>query len=319
MNGVPVERQSQKNQNMGATTGPDRNENIPAGIGLMVLGMLLFSINDALGKWLVATYAVTQILLLRSAAALVVMSPVLGRRGVDEAMRMPRPVLQAVRVFAATAETACFYGAVTVLPLADAFTYYLAGPIYVTVIAAVVLKEQVGWRRWIAVLIGFAGVIIALQPGAGEFGWPVAIAIIGSLLYAILMIVTRVLRGTSSAVLASTQMLGGLLFGLIAMPVDWVPLASVTDAVLLSTVGVVAVIAIVCVNRSLTLAPASAVIPFQYTLIVWAVIFGYFVFGDIPTMPTLTGAALIVGAGLFIFFREQKVKAAAPPEVMTGP
>lgn len=307
---------------MGAETGRighDRNENIPAGIGLMVLGMLLFSINDALGKWLVATYAVTQILLMRSAAALVVMTPVLGRRGLDEAWRMPRPVLQALRVFTATAETACFYAAVTVLPLADAFTYYLAGPIYVTVIAAVVLKEQVGWRRWVAVSIGFAGVVIALQPGLGTFSWHAIIAVIGSLLYAVLMIVTRVLRGTSSSVLASTQMLGGLLFGLIAMPVDWVPLASVSDGVLLATLGVVAVVAIVCVNRSLTLAPASAVVPFQYTLIVWAVILGYFVFGDIPTLPTLSGAALIIGAGLFIFFREQKVKTAGSTDVMTGP
>ena len=291
---------------------------------MMVLGMFLFSVNDALGKWLVATYAVTQILLVRSAAALVVMAPVMGREGLKESWNLPQPVLQAIRVFTATAETACFYAAVTVLPLADAFTYYLAGPIYVTVIAAVVLKERVGWRRWLAVGVGFAGVVIALQPGAGGFNLYVLIAIVGSLLYAALMIVTRVLRQSSPTTMASTQMLGGLLFGLIAMPVDWVPLASVTDGVLLATVGVVAVTAIICVNRSLRLAPASAVVPFQYTLIVWAVIFGYFVFGDVPDWTTLLGAALIIAAGLFIFFREQKAgvehkSASAEGEVVTGP
>lgn len=299
-------------------------ENIPAGIALMAFGMFLFSINDALGKWLVATYAVTQILLVRSAAALVVMAPVMGRQGVRESWNLPQPVLQAIRVFTATAETACFYASVTVLPLADAFTYYLAGPIYVTVIAAVFLKERVGWRRWLAVCVGFAGVIIALQPGTGSFNIYVLVAILGSLLYAILMIVTRVLRDSSPTAMAGTQMLGGLLFGLIALPMDWVPLASFTDGVLLATVGVVAVIAIVCVNRSLSLAPASAVVPFQYTLIVWAAIFGYLIFDDIPTWPTIIGAALIVAAGLFIFFREQKTGArhevsSAEGEVVTGP
>ncbi|SDB04944.1 EamA domain-containing membrane protein RarD [Bauldia litoralis] len=306
---------------MATAPGPatsNQGENIPLGIGLMVLGMFLFSVNDALGKWLVATYAVTQLLLVRSAAALAVITPVLGRRGIVELGRMPRPVLQAVRIFVATAETACFYFAVTVLPLADAFTYYLAGPIYVTVLAVIFLKEKVGWRRWAAVLVGFIGVVIALQPGAGAFGWYALIAFVGSLFYAVLMIMTRVLRGMSPTVMATSQMWGGLLFGVLAAPVDWVPIASVKDGLLLALVGVVAVVAIVCVNRSLRLAPASAVVPYQYTLIVWAVVFGYFVFDNLPSVPTMVGALLIVGSGLFIFFREQKV-AKVEPDVVTGP
>ncbi len=294
-------------------------ENIAAGIGLMVLGMFIFSINDALGKWLAATYAVGQILLFRGVAASVVLVPVLGRRGFAEAMRLPRPVLQALRVFFATAEGVCFYAAVSLLPLADAVIYYLAGPIYVTLLAAVFLKERVGWRRWTAVLVGFGGVLLALQPGAGVFGWHALIAFLGSVLYALLMITTRALRGTSETVMAAWQIWAGLLFGVIAAPGHWIPLAGPSDALLLGLLGVTALVAIVCVNRSLRLAPASVVVPYQYTLIVWATIFGYVVFGDLPDTLTVVGAAIIVAAGLFIFFREQKVTGETQPEVVTGP
>ncbi|MCB1489671.1 MAG: DMT family transporter [Bauldia sp.] len=293
-------------------------ENIPLGIGLMVLGMFLFSINDVLGKWMIATYAVAQLILLRSIGAVVVMSPVLGKAGTAEMLRMPRPVLQALRILLATTESVCFYTSVMVLPLADAFTYYLAGPIYVTVMAVIFLGEKVGWRRWLAVLVGFAGVVIALQPGAGTFGWYALFALIASLCYAALMILTRMLRGTPPTVMAASQMWGGLLFGVLAAPVDWVPLASVADALLLALIGVVAVVAVVMVNRSLKLAPASVVVPYQYTLIVWAVVFGYIVFGDVPTLSTMIGALLIIGSGLFIFFREQRV-AKVKPDVVTGP
>ncbi|MCB1496226.1 MAG: DMT family transporter [Bauldia sp.] len=303
-----------------ASTRIDRthDENIPLGIGLMVLGMFMFSVNDVLGKWMVATYAVAQLMLLRSVGAVMVMTPVLGRPGHAEMLRMPRPLLQALRVVLATAESLCFYTAVVVLPLADAFTYYLAGPIYVTVLAVIFLGEKVGWRRWLAVLVGFVGVVIALQPGAGAFGWHALIAFAGSLFYAALMILTRVLRGTSPTVMAASQVWGGVLFGALAAPVDWVPLASVGDALLLALIGVIAVTAIVMVNRSLKLAPASVVVPYQYTLILWAVVFGYFVFGGIPTLPTMIGALLIVASGLFIFFRENKVTK-VEPDVVTGP
>ena len=145
--------------------GSSAQENIAAGIGLMILGMFIFSINDALGKWL-ATYTVAVLLLFRSFAASVVLVPVLRTSGLRQAMWMPRPWLECLRMFLATAETMCFYWAVSVLPLADAMTYYLAGPIYVTVMAALFLGEPVRWRRGLAVIVGFVGVVVALQPSA---------------------------------------------------------------------------------------------------------------------------------------------------------
>ena len=298
-----------------------RSENIAAGIGLMVLGMFIFSLNDALGKWLAATYTVAQILLFRSLAASVVLVPVLRGERFRQAMWMPRPWLEVLRLLFAVGETICFYAAVAVLPLADAVTYYLAGPIYVTLIAAVFLGEKVGWRRWTAVVVGFGGVLLALQPSSGVFGWYALIAFTGSLCYAMLMIVTRVLRDTAPAtVMSAWQIWTGLLFGVGTAWFHWAPIERTGDILLLGLLGVVALGAIVCVNRSLAMAPASVVVPYQYTMIVWAIIFGYVFFDELPEVATLAGAAIIIGAGLFIFFREQKVaRGQAAEDFQPGP
>jgi drug/metabolite transporter (DMT)-like permease len=277
-----------------------------AGIGLMLLAVLMFSLNDVLGKWLVATYSVGQVLLFRSLAALVVLAPLVASAGPATIVRVERPWLQGLRVLLSTGEVACFYLAVTVLPLADTMTYYQAGPIYVTLLAALILKERVGWRRWTAVAVGFIGVLIALQPTSAAFGWPALVALGASTLFALLMIVTRTLRGTPNLTMVAWQFAAALVCGLIWAPFQWVPFNGY-DLVLIGLVGVVGMAAMACVNRSLKLAPASVVVPYQYTMIVWAVIFGYLVFGDVPSWPVVTGAAIIIAAGLYIFFREQRL------------
>src|SRR6266567_253041 len=222
-----------------SSASPDRSANSTlAGIGLMLAGIALFSVNDALGKWLVASYSVGELLLVRSAAGLILLAPFIRQAGVDAFTAAPLPGLQVVRVILSTLEVAMFFCAVSYLPLVDTVTFYLAGPIYVTALSVILLGEKVGWRRWAAVLFGFAGVVLALRPSAASFTLP-------------------------------------------------------------------ALVALACVNRSLMLAPASVVVPYQYTLIVWAIVLGYIVFGDLPDAFTLSGAAVIITAGLYIFFREQ--------------
>jgi drug/metabolite transporter (DMT)-like permease len=275
------------------------------GITLMIAGIFLFAVNDALGKWLMATYTVGQVLLIRSLAAMALLAPFIWRDWQSFA-EAPRWGQQIVRAVLATIEVACFYWAVAYLPLADVMAYYLAGPIFVTAIAGTMLGEQVGWRRWSAVVAGFAGVIVCLRPGVAAFTWPALIALIGSFTFSLSMISTRFLRGTSQTVLVTTQTVAALMFGIVVAPVAWVS-PSASDLALLALLGMVAMVAHVCVNRSLTVAPASVVVPYQYTTIVWAVLFGYLVFGDVPDAWMLTGAVIIIGAGLFIFLREQKL------------
>jgi drug/metabolite transporter (DMT)-like permease len=273
------------------------------GIALMLAGVGFFSLGDAVGKFLVSTYSVGELLLLRAVASLILMAPLIWRsRGAYP--KVQRPVLQVVRVTLSISEIAAFFAAAVYLPLADIITFYLAAPIFVTALSAIVLGEHVDLRRWIAVGIGFCGVLIALRPSSGVFGWPAAIALGGSIAFAFLMVVTRLLRGTPDIVLASMQFFGTFLFGIVAAPVGWLT-PGLRDFSFFMLCGGLAVFASLCVNRSLKLAPASVVVPYQYSMILWAAMFGYLVFADVPQPATILGAAVIIGAGFYIFLRER--------------
>lgn len=276
-----------------------------AGIVLMLTGIGMFSLGDAIGKFLVATYSVGQLLLLRNCAALTLLSPSIWRHRADF-LRLERPWLQLLRVLLSTIDVAGFFLATVYLPLADVITYYLAVPIFVTAGSALILREHVGWRRWSAIAVGFAGVLIALQPSPQTMTWPALIALCGSLAFSGLMLTTRLLRATPDTVLASTQFFATMLFGAAVASFGWVT-PSLRDLALFCLAGGVSVMALLSVNRALKLAPASVVVPYQYTMIIWAVAFGYAVFGDLPSLATLVGAAVIVGAGLYIFLRERKL------------
>lgn len=280
--------------------------NATLGIALMLLGMFMFAVNDVLGKWLVATYSVGQLLLIRSLAAIAVLAPFVWRAGAAALVRVERPWLQLFRVACSTAEVATFYWAVSYLPLADVMTYWLAAPIYVAALSPLVLGERVGWRRWSAICVGFAGVVIALDPSAATLTLPALISILGSLLFAVLVMTGRMLRGTPDITLAFWQVIAAAIGGAVIAPFGWVA-PTALDFALLGVLGVVAVTAHVCVNRSLKLADAATVAPYQYTLLAWAIIFGWAVFGDTPRAQMLIGGAIIIAAGLYIVFREYQL------------
>jgi drug/metabolite transporter (DMT)-like permease len=298
-----------------STHGDTRSARL-AGIGLMLAGVFMFSFGDALGKFIVATYSVGQLLLLRSCAALLLLSPMIWRHRA-RFLRLERPWLQLLRVMLSTLEVAAFFLAVVHLPLADVITYYLACPIFVTALSAIFLAERVGWRRWSAVIAGFCGVLIALQPSVQTVSWPAMIALSGSLSFAVLMLITRSLRATPDIVLAASQFLSTLAFGAVLAPFGWVR-PGLGSLGFFMAAGCISLCALFCVNRSLKLAPASHVVPYQYSMIIWAVLFGIVVFGDMPSAATLTGAAIIIAAGLYIFLRERALgrsEAAITPPV----
>ncbi|MGW9331884.1 DMT family transporter [Bosea sp. NPDC055594] len=288
---------------------PSRNTTL-AGIAIMLLGILLFSLNDVMGKWLVATYTVGQVLLLRSAAALLVIIPFVVKQGVGRTLRPERPGLQLLRVTLGSCEVALFYWAVSYLPLADTMTLWLAAPVWAVVLAALLLGERVDAGRWLAVAAGFVGVAIALNPSGQSLSLPALIALVGSFSFAAMMITGRQLRGTPDVTLVFWQTLGALVMGLLLLPTGWVT-PTLADLGLLALLGIIAMVAHLCVTRSLKLAEASVVVPYQYTLIVWALVFGWFVFGDWPTPAMLLGAALIVAAGLALLVLERRAGNAA--------
>ena len=156
---------------------------------------------------------------------------------------------------------------------------------------------------------------MALEIAAPSPSWPAMIALGGSLAFSWLMLITRSLRATPDIVLASVQFLATLVFGLLVAPFGWVT-PTWRDLGLFCAAGAISVAALLCVNRSLKLAPASTVVPYQYSMIVWAVMFGYIVFGDVPRVTTALGAVIIIGAGIYIFLREREL---GREETVVGP
>ncbi|MBB3147778.1 drug/metabolite transporter (DMT)-like permease [Phyllobacterium trifolii] len=278
-----------------------------SGVLLMLLGMLMFSLNDVMGKWLVSTYSVGQVVFIRSIAALIVLAPFLWFNGPAKIVQVDRPWLQVARVILSTAEVFAFYFAVVYLPLADVMTYWLAAPIYVAAISPFVLKEPVGWRRWTAIIVGFVGVVIALEPSSQALTPQAIISILGSMFFAFMLLLGRSLRGTPDTTLVFWQIVGAGLAGLVAVSFAWTPV-SLRDLVLLALLGVVAMLAHVLVNRALKVADAATVAPLQYTMLFWAIVFGWLVFGDVPRISMLVGSGFIIASGLFIFFGEQQLK-----------
>jgi S-adenosylmethionine uptake transporter len=203
----------------------------------------------------------------------------------------------------ATADVSLFYAAVAYLPLADVITFYMAAPIYVAALSHFLLGERIGWRRWLAVGVGFAGVVIALRPSTAMLSLPSLFAVAGSVGFALTIISSRYLRSTSDTALVTSQTLVVMVVGIILSLSDWRE-AGFDIWIAMLFLGIVGTCAHLLLTRALKLAPASLLAPLQYTLLLWAVVFGFLFFGDIPDAQLLAGAAIIVLAGLFIFHRK---------------
>jgi S-adenosylmethionine uptake transporter len=281
------------------------------GIAMMLLGVLLFAMNDTVGKWLLGAYTVGQLMLVRSVAGLCVMAPSIRRAGPGAFRRAPRPGLQLLRAAFSTLEASLFFWGVSTLPLAEVMTYYMAGPIYVTALSPLLLGERVGWRRWTAVVAGFGGVVLALHPSPGSISPGAVCALLGSFSYALFLVATRKLAGVPGTVLMTGQLVTSLAFGgALVLALGWTP-PGAADFALMLLLGVGSLGGNLCVNQSLRLAPATAVVPYQYTMILWGMLFGYVFFGEVVGALTLAGAGIIVVSGLFLFLREQHLRSRA--------
>ncbi len=187
------------------------------GVALYLTGVFLFALNDALGKWLVADYGVGQLMLVRSIGSAVVLAPMAFalKPALTAVENAP---LQVLRVLAMAADTFAFYWATRSMPLADVTTFYMAAPLIVTALSAPLLGEKVERFRWIAVLIGFAGVVIALRPTPQLFSWGSPLALFGATMFALGQTLTRKLRRAHWLQLTIWQFAGGGLIGAATVP-----------------------------------------------------------------------------------------------------
>jgi drug/metabolite transporter (DMT)-like permease len=275
------------------------------GVGLYLLGVGLFAINDALGKWLVADYGVGQLMMLRSIGAVMVLAPMILSLRVKliEPRRAP---LQVLRILFAAVDTFAFYYATRFMPLADVMTFYMATPLIVTALSAPLLGEKVERFRWIAVLVGFAGVVIALRPSPQMFSWAAPFALFGAVMFALSQTITRELRGVHWAPLVLWQFVGSGLIGAATVPFAWTA-PTAFDLGLMALVGAVSMLCFICVIRALALARAAVLAPLQYSAILWAAIMGWLVWRDAPTLPIIVGNTVIIGSGLYVAARGKMV------------
>jgi S-adenosylmethionine uptake transporter len=271
------------------------------GVGLYLLGVGLFAINDALGKWLVKDYGVGQLMMLRSIGAVIVLAPMILKLRVNVVDPRQAP-LQGLRVLIAAVDTFAFYYATRFMPLADVMTFYMATPLIVTALSAPLLGEKVERFRWIAVLVGFAGVVIALRPSPQMFSWAAPLALFGAVMFALSQTITRELRGVHWLPLVLWQFVGSGLIGAATVPFAWTA-PTAFDLGLMALVGVVSMLCFICIVRALSLARAAVLAPLQYSAILWAAIMGWLVWRDAPTLPIIVGNAVIIGSGLYVAAR----------------
>ena len=282
------------------------------GIACMMGGSLLLTVNDAVVKWVSGEFQLGQVLASRGLAALIVITAVVVWREEFHIFRIKYPGVQLLRAILMIVSTFLFVSGLREMPLAENIAIAFVGPIFVTALAPVFLAEKVGWRRWSAVLMGFAGVLVMLRPqgalgmgGGGDgLNWVALFPAGAALCGAFRDILTRrISHGEATGTTLFYSTLGVTLAGAAVTPFGWqTPGAS--DLVLLALAGLLLCSAHFLHIETFRFAEAAFVAPFKYSSLLWATAFGFLFWGDVPDGWTVLGAALLIGSGIYIFHRE---------------
>ena len=275
------------------------------GILLTVFAYMLFTAHDSVVKLLVVTIPVWQILFWRSctilAGCFIFEGPSLAQKVARSPIIKPMIVRSILLVVAWTS----YYSAARYLQLAEVTTLYYAAPIVGTILATIVLREKVTVARWMAVGVGFCGVVIASNPVGLSISWPVYLALQAAVLWATGMVLLRktALHEKSHIQMAVSNIIFILLTGTMAI-LHW-KTPTTYELVLLFSTGAIAGVAQLALFEGMRQAPVSVLAPFEYTSLVWAFLLGFLIWGDIPEINTFVGAVLILGAGLIIIVSER--------------
>jgi drug/metabolite transporter (DMT)-like permease len=283
------------------------------GITCMIVGSLLLTMNDAVVKWVSSDFQLGQILASRGLAALTVIALVLYWRKEFHIFRVKFPRVQLIRAALMIASTFLFVSGLRLMPLAENVAIAFVGPIFVTALAPLILAEQVGWRRWTAVLVGFAGVLVMLRPGAGGLNWAALLPAGAALCGAFRDLLTRrISHAEASGTTLFYSTLGVTLAGAVMAPFAWQP-PGMGDLGLLALAGALLCAAHFLHIETFRFAEAALVTPFRYSSLLWAGAIGFLVWGDTPDRWTVLGAALLIASGLYIFHREARYSANVVP------
>ncbi|MEM9971966.1 MAG: DMT family transporter [Pseudomonadota bacterium] len=285
---------------------PQRRNQSLRGLALMALGMFLFSAVDTGAKFLTAELHAFQIVWTRQLGLLAGAFVLIAIKG-RAILRTRHPRLQVARGTVAACSAALFIFGVGYVPLADAVAITFVAPFLVTVMGAIILREPVGLRRWVAVAIGFLGAMVVIRPGTGVVHPAAFLLILAAFFFACRQIISRSLSDSdrTGTTVVYTALVGS---SILTIPVVFVwQVPTVEQAAILIGIAVLAGVAEVMVIMALERAMAVVVAPVMYTLMIWGTFYGFVVFGQLPDGWTLLGAAIIVGSGLYTLWREYLV------------
>lgn len=283
-----------------------------AGIVLMCVGVACLCVNDAIGKALTTDYPPVQVLFMRNAIALPFAVLVVLRLGGAQALKSYRPMAHLLRGMLWLSAAVMFFTGIKYLGLAEATALIFVAPVFITALGAILLKEHVGWRRWVAVLAGFGGVLIVMRPGGEAFQAASLLPICTAFFYALLMISARWVDPRESVWTLMLYLTGaGGLLGAIIMPFVWVPLRS-EDWPLFLGIAFFGTSGMTMMTQAFRLAPAVVVAPFDYSALIWATLLGLIFWAEIPDLATYIGAGVIIASGGFILWRESRDSKKAP-------
>ena len=270
-------------------------------------GGAVLTLNDGLVKSLVVDFPIGQVLFLRGICIyLMIFIFAMRAGGIHTAWQIRSWRGQAVRSVCVIGSSFTFVAGLMYMPLADTISIAFAGPLFVTMMAPMMLGERVGWRRWAAVLVGFVGVLVIVRPGSTAFQWFAIFPLLASFLGGMRDIITRKMAAseTTVAVLFVTTtavVLAGLLTYLFT---DWKPVELRHLQYFIGS-GILIGIAHYLIIESFRFGEAAFISPFKYANVLWGTLFGYLLFGDLPNTMTVLGAMIIVMSGLYILHRER--------------
>jgi len=297
----------------GSLTAPDGNMR---GILLVLGAFLVFAVQDAITKQLTQSLSVPQILVIRYFAFAMFVTWWAARRiGLKQAIGSKRPVMQVLRSLLIVLEIGIFAYGIRYIPLADMHSIFAAAPLIVTALSVPLLREPVGFRRWAAVIVGFAGVLIILRPGMGVMHPAAIYGLIAAGMFALYIILTRkVSAGDKSETSIFYMGWTGFIASALVGPFFW-EWPSQESWILLACLSCTSIAGHILFTMALEAAPAAILQPFQYSVLVWAAILGILVFGDYPDTWTIVGAVIVVASGIYTVYRERvrKSKVVRPP------
>jgi drug/metabolite transporter (DMT)-like permease len=283
-----------------------RRERVPLGILYMVGATATFSASSAISKWQVALYPIGEVLFIRSAVSLLCCALIILPSAGFSVFRTRRLHHHVMRSASQATSQSFLLIAFSMMPLAGAIAINFSAPLFATLVSAFVLKEAVGPARWTALVVGFMGVLIVTSPGADTVQIGALFALANAVMYGSVTAGVRGMTATESTeTLTMYQMVLLTSFFALLLPLGF-SMPTWFDASLLALNGVTNAFGQYWWTRALHLAPASAVTPFYYLSLVWAMFFGFVIWGDIPTPGLLLGSTIVVGSGLFLLWRETR-------------